>query len=332
MAGKEKAVGSDVEISGQQLWQARKHLGLSRGHVGRMLHLPDKTVGAIERKDLPIPDAARANAALFMKLAGSDNGRAWRPKAREPKVKLPFARPTCPDCKLQLVVKSAHHRSPQRGTYFYFRCPQCKQRFWSNDGVTHRAKVGRGNWKNLSDRPTCPDCHQVCWFDGRASRTHKKRIWACPRCKKRYVNAAGQPNEITLPKHLKRVPFLPSRTCPKCHSNRLRLRTRPPNAPYWYFRCPDCEVGFRWNGKLKRLVVAKGPSKERRVGRAPGMTKARKATAQWLLKLQARFGEQSGSRGALKKAVAVVFPAGNAAANYVTANKILCDYRKQSHS
>jgi len=91
-------------------------------------------------------------------------------------------------------------------------------------------------------------------------------------------------------------------------------------------------VGYRWNKKLKRLVVAKGPSKKRRVGRTPGMTKARKATAQKLLKLQAQFAEQSGTRGALKKAVAAVFPTGNASANYVTANKILGDYRKRSRS
>jgi len=320
------------ETSGLQLWQARKHLGLSRGQVGRMIGLHDKTLGAIERKDSPVPDAAKAKAALFMELAGSGNGLAWQPKAREPKVKLPFARPTCPDCKLLLAVKSAYHRSPQRGTYFYFRCLNCKRRFWSNDGVAHGAKVGRGNWKNLSERPTCPDCRQVCWLDGRAGRAHKKRIWACPRCKKRYVSVAGKPEMIVLPKHLKRVPFLASRTCPKCQGNHLRVRTRPPNAPYWYFVCPDCRVGYRWNKKLGRLVVAKGPSKKRSVGRAPGMTKARKATAQRLLKLQAQFTEQNGIRGALKKAVAVVFPTGNASANYVTANKILCDYRKQSRS
>jgi RNase P subunit RPR2 len=324
-----RAQHRDLEISGHALWEARKRIGASRGLVGRMLGLHDKTVGAIERKNLPIPEPAKQNATLFIELAGNDpRGRTWEPKAREPKIRLPFARPSCPTCTLLLVVKSANHLSPQRGRYFYFRCPSCKEKFWSNDGIAHRAKIGRGNWKELPDRVSCPDCDQMCWADGRASKRHGKRVWECPRCKKHYFSVQGKPVVAVLPKRLKRIPFLNSRICPKCRGERLRLRARPPNAPHWYFNCPDCGTGYRWNKKLERLVIAKGPSKKRRVGRTRGMSKPRIADAKRLLELQAQHAQRGGSRGALKKAVAEVFPKDNPASAYVRANRILYDYRQ----
>lgn len=332
------AQGSGSEISGHALWEARKRIGASRGLVGRMIGLHDKTVGAIERKNLPVPDVARSKAALLLELCeGAAANPTWNPKAAQPKIELPFRRPKCPSCTIPLTLRSAKHASPQRGQYFYFQCKGCAQRFWSNDGTVRPAKEGRGNWKDVKGRLTCPKCDQVCWFDGRASATHKKSIWACPRCKERYVNVGGKPESIVLPKHRKMVAFLPNRKCPKCSGERLQIRASPPNAPYWYFTCPDCGVGYRWNKKLKRLVIAKGPSKKRRVGRARGMTKARIAEAQKLLKLQAQHAQRSGSRGALKKAVADVFPQGDPSANYVRANRTLYDYRqikrprKQSH-
>ena len=288
------------EIRGEQLWQARKRLGVSRGVVGRILGVNDKTYGAIERKNAEIPPEAREQAALFVQLAtGADDGADWQAKEREPKVELPFARPACPKCAISLVVKSAQHTSPQRGTYFYFRCKVCRARFWSSDGTLHAVNEGRGNWKNVKGRPKCPDCNRVCWVETRSSVRHGKRLWKCQKCDKLYALVSGKPVLAVLPKRLKRSP-LKNRDCPKCGGHRLRIRSRPPNASYWYFSCPDCPGRFRWNKKLNRLVVAKGPSRKRHAGRKPGMTLERIAEAEQLERLVVKFG---GERGAFKKAV-----------------------------
>ena len=241
------------EIRGHSLWEARKRVSLSRGDVGRLIGLHDKTVGEIERKNLPVPDRAMRRTALFLELTQPGlSSREWHPISPGPKVVLPFPRPDCPNCKIRLTTRSAKHSSPQRGQYFYFQCGNCKARFWSSDGTPHAANEGRGNWKNVAG-PKCRDCNRLCWVEGRSSRRHGRQFWKCPKCDKVYLSVRGKAVLTDRPKPLKRVSFLKSRDCPRCTGKRLRIRTRPPNAPYWYFMCPDCGAGFRWNTSRKLL-------------------------------------------------------------------------------
>lgn len=292
-------MGETFGLRGDELWRARKRLGVSRGAAARALGLHDKTYGAIERRGGSIPPESLEQALLFVRLANGINGDHWEPKERKPKTELPFSRPDCPDCKIPLTTKSVN-LSPVRGRTFYFQCKQCGGRFWSNDGEIRRANEGRGNWKNLKGRPKCSDCAETCWVDERAGQRRRKRIWICPKCKKRYTRSKGNLMAVELEPKRRRVSFLRNRDCPKCSGLRLRLRASPPNAPYWYFNCPDCHERFRWNPELGRLVVARGKSKKRHAGRKPGMTKERIAEAE---RIEDLVRDNGGQRGALKQAV-----------------------------
>lgn len=292
-------MGEAFKLRGSELWQARKRLRVNRGVVARMLGLHDKTYGAIERKNLSIPPEALEKAHLVVRLADGINGDRWEPKDREAKIDLPFPRPDCPTCRTPLTTKSVN-QSRTRGKVFYFRCKQCERRFWSNTGELHRANEGRGNWKDVAGRPKCPACDVLCWIEGRSSSRHGKRFWRCPKCKKLYARIRGKIEAANFPVHRRSIRFLKNRVCPKCGAERLRLRSRPPNSPHWYFVCPDCNGRFRWNKKLKRLVVAKGASRKRHPGRKPGMTKERAKEA---ARIEELVQQNGGRRGALKKAV-----------------------------
>ena len=195
-------------ISGRLLWEARKQLKLSRGEMGRLIGLDYRALAVIERKNEMVPSAAGAMAVTLIRRARELLSPTWRPVERKTSIQLPFDRPNCPECNRSLVLKSVN-KSHARGTVFYFRCPSCQRRYWSVDGVLKKANEGRGNWKNVPGRFECPDCHEICWFDGRASGRYGRTIWQCPKCKKRFQNVnGGRPELMRLPKPLKRVPFL----------------------------------------------------------------------------------------------------------------------------
>ncbi len=64
------------EIRGHSLWEARKRVSLSRGDVGRLIGLHDKTVGEIERKIFRFRTGDAQNGTL----SGIDSTRTVFPR------------------------------------------------------------------------------------------------------------------------------------------------------------------------------------------------------------------------------------------------------------
>ena len=202
-----------------------------------------------------------------------------QPKPTRPRLvrrglpKFSFARPQCPRCHIPLAIGSKVF-SRARGEHWYFDCPKCRRRYWSNDGRTNPVNPkGSGNWKTLKDRVHCPDCKVECVVAASPSKRTKSRFWACPKCQKRYRNIGGRAVP-TQPGGQERVKlsFLPNRTCPHCEKGRLSIHSREthPGLDIVYLRCTKCDSSFRWNPGRKKLVRLRRRKGYARRQRRPG--------------------------------------------------------------
>ena len=111
---------------------------------------------------------------------------------------LPFRRPRCGQCRIELHSVGSKY-TVRRGEHWYFLCPRCGRRYWSNDGRAHPVKPKGGNWRLLKDRIRCNDCQIECSVVEPRAKRSRSRLWECPQCRKRYRNVAGRavPNRST---------------------------------------------------------------------------------------------------------------------------------------
>ena len=128
--------------------------------------------------------------------------------------------------------------------------------------------------------------------------------------------------------------FLPSRKCPNCGTEHLYIKGRPsqPNVRAYYFGCSHCDSRFRWNPKLKRLIILRRRKAYTRGnplgGRPTGMGSERKNQALRLKDAMSRYeAEHHTKRGALKFAVKDVFPKDEFHSAHSRAAQILKDYK-----
>jgi hypothetical protein len=169
---------------------------------------------------------------------------------------LPFPRPRCRSCRHLLYIVGSNHSKP-RGQHWYFKCPVCGRRYWSNRGGAKPVRPKGGNWRQLKGRIRCATCAVEC--------SRKSRYWECPLCRKRYRNVNGR----TVPGYHPTIvlPFLRTRECPYCQSSRLwiRMRPHPPSVRHFYFRCMSCGRTCRFDRSLGRLIALKRRKTPRRL-------------------------------------------------------------------
>jgi uncharacterized protein with PIN domain len=242
---------------------ARRVLEMKSTVAACLLGMPYRQLSKGESVDSAVPisyvQSARELIALAQRarrmLAGHlrTGGRPSR---------LPFERPRCTHCEHKLHVVATNY-SPQRGEFWYFKCPGCGHRYWSADGRPQSVKPKGGAWQAFKDRIRCPKCKIDCRAVGLRSQRSHSRSWHCPQCHQRYLNVAGRavayrPGSRTFIE----LPFLESRVCPACGRACLTIRARPhpPKVRHFYFRCGACRKTFRFG----RLIPLAGSGVHRR--------------------------------------------------------------------
>lgn len=314
-------------LGGAEFRRARLLLEMPQYVAAGILGLTPKQLNEIELQDLAMPAAVGEAVSTLLSYAERVRTDLPRLVPDGSHSKLPFPRPSCPHCEVPVRSHHSSQVSKVRGSYFRLWCPLCSRRFWSSDGTLH--PIARSNRREFADRVRCPDCDVDCTAITSPGKRIGQHYWKCPKCKERYRNENGRAVKTQRSGHVKPLPFLADRKCPKCRSGELYIKGRPESAGFWYFRCNTCEQGFRWNEKLKKLVAMKrraGYTRKRKPGPRPGMTEARKTSAKKLLQLQAEYG---GGRKSFERAVRVVFPKDDFHSAYQRAAKMVGDYRRE---
>lgn len=208
-----------------------------------------------ERVDAIVPTQNTRRAQQLIALAQRGGRKLANHRlAGKPRLTavLPFSRPRCRSCRHLLYMVGSNH-SKRRGRHWYFKCPICGSRYWSNHGGANPVRPKGGNWRQLKDRVKCETCSVEC--------SRKARYWECPLCRKRYRNVKGRALPTVPGNHPTiELPFLRARECPHCQSSRLWIRKRPhpPRVRHFYFRCISCGRTCRFDRSLGRLIALKG--------------------------------------------------------------------------
>ena len=220
-----------------------------------IIGLPYADLRRGERVDAIVPASSTARARELLALAQRGGrklaNRRMTDKPRLPAA-LPFTRPRClSPCSHLLYVVGLNYSKP-RGRHWYFKCPACGRRYWSNRGGANSVRPKGGNWRQLKGRVKCERCAVEC--------SRKALYWQCPLCRQMYRNVKGHAVPTVPWNHPMIVlPFLQRRECPNCQSTRLWIRKRPhpPSVRHFYFCCMSCRRTCRFDRSLGRLIALK---------------------------------------------------------------------------
>jgi hypothetical protein len=323
-----------AEMRFGQIRAALAILGMKQRVAAELIGIPALELGRAERLNAPVPQAFVETVGQLLSLAQRARVAPSKDPDLQYRAKLPFRRPTCRDCRCALYSVGTKQTN-ERGDFWYFRCPKCGRRYWSNDGRANPVNPRGGNWRLFKDRVRCPECQAECRVAASPSKRNKSRFWQCPKCGTRYRNIRGRAVP-TRPGGRANVElsFLPSRKCPNCAAEHLfiKARPRPPIVKAYYFGCSHCGSSFRWNPELKRLIKLRRRKAYTRSkpqgGRPTGMSPERKSQAVRLVDAMRRFeSEHKTKRGALKFAVKEVFAKDDFHSAHSRAAQILKDFR-----
>ena len=237
-----------------QVRDARRVLDMKGRTAAAIIGVPYADLRTGERVDAIVPAASIGRAHELVALAqrgGRKLANSRLPDKPRLLAALPFARPRCVSCRHLLYVVGSNHSKP-RGRHWYFKCPICGRRYWSNRGGANPVRLKGGNWRQLRGRVRCPSCAVEC--------SRKAHYWKCPVCAQTYRNMKGRAVPTVPGNHpIIVLPFLRKRECPHCESTRLwiRMRPHPPSVRHFYFRCASCRKTCRFDRSLGRLVALK---------------------------------------------------------------------------
>jgi len=258
--------------------QIRHVLGWNSSGACLALGISAGELQTIEAKNSPFPDIARPALADVLNLARRLPTepplwiKNWN-RFSKPAAMIAFSVPPCPGCGSNLAT-TGKEETRNRGLYWSFSCRGCGGKYWSNDGYLRLVIPGRG-WKRKNiDHPVCLRCNVECCVIGSPGSSNQQHYFECPECKQHYRMRKDKP-VLTTPFVGPRVelPFLPDRSCLNCARGRLRIRLRPPRTKQYLFNCRgegSCGRSFKWNEKLKKLVLLKQRSGAKRVPKQPG--------------------------------------------------------------
>jgi len=241
---------------------ARRVLDMKGRTAAAILGIPYADLRKGERVDaiIPVQHTHRAQQLIALAQRGgrklANHRLAGKPRLT---AALPFSRPRCRSCRHLLYIVGSNHSKP-RGQHWYFKCPLCGRRYWSNHGGANAVRPKGGNWRHLKGRVNCQTCAVEC--------SRKSRYWECPLCRKRYINVKGRATLTAPGKHATiALPFLQTRQCPHCQSTRLWIRKRPhpPSVRHFYFSCMSCGRTCRFDRSLGHLITLKPRKAPRRV-------------------------------------------------------------------
>jgi len=237
-----------------QVRDARRVLDMKGRTAAAIMGIPYADLRKGERVDAIVPVHHTQRAQQLIALAQRGGRKlANHQLAGKPRITaaLPFPRPRCRSCRHLLYIVGLNY-SKARGVHWYFKCPICGRRYWSNRGGANPVRPKGGNWQQLKGRLQCGTCAVEC--------SRKARHWECPLCRKRYRNVKGRAIPTVPGNHPTIVlPFLRSRECPYCQSTHLWIRKRPhpPSVRHFYFRCMSCGRTCRFDRSLGRLIALK---------------------------------------------------------------------------
>lgn len=129
-----------------QIRNARRVLDMKGRIAAGIIGMPYDQLRKAERADGVVPHGYLKSAQVLIRLAERGaQGLATERVAGKPRFAavLPFERPRCLHCRTEIhVVGSAY--TLRRGDHWYFKCPTCGRRYWSNDGRANPVKIKGG--------------------------------------------------------------------------------------------------------------------------------------------------------------------------------------------
>jgi Zn finger protein HypA/HybF involved in hydrogenase expression len=191
-----------------QVRNARRVLDMKGRTAAAIIGIPYADLRKGERVDAIVPTQHTHRARQLIGLAVRGGKKLANHRlAGKPRLTaaLPFPRPRCRSCRHLLYIVGSNH-SKRRGRHWYFKCPVCGHRYWSNRGGANVVRPKGGNWRQLKGRVECETCAVEC--------SRKSRYWECPLCRKHYRNVNGRAIPTVPGSHpLIALPFLPTREC-----------------------------------------------------------------------------------------------------------------------
>ena len=183
-----------VELRFSKIRMARRVLDMKGRVAAGIMGMSPRELSRGERIDAVVPRQYEKGARMLLSFSERIRGNAESGSAgqsRGLRAMLPFRRFRCLRCKGRVHVVGSKY-SARRGEHWYFKCPRCGNRFWSNNGKPHAVRPKGGNWGSLSNRVQCPDCRVDCSAAPPASKSIATRRWECPKCRRRYRNIGGR--------------------------------------------------------------------------------------------------------------------------------------------
>ena len=234
---------------------AKRVLDMNGRIAAAIMSIPYSELRKGERVDGVVPSQYVESAQILIQLAErirTSFESFARIRGRTPRTILPFERFRCLECHHRVRLVGSKY-SARRGEHWYFKCPRCGSRFWSNTGKANPVKLKGGSWRIRSDRVRCKDCSVECRIISSPLKSNGSRLWECSRCRKRYRNISGRTVLAKPVSHASvKLPFLSSRECPHCRQPRLALKARPDRSKKrhsYYLRCSACESTYRFDKK-----------------------------------------------------------------------------------
>jgi hypothetical protein len=269
----------DCEIEGAAFRRIRNIIGWKLSGASSILGISPHELQRIESDNSTFPETVKVAMADVVQLARRIPAeppswiKAWNRFSTTPAHSLPFSIPPCPGCGSNPSI-AGRDETRLRGVYWSFLCRGCGGKYWSRDGILQLVNPGRGWRRKIVDRPTCPHCQVECVVTGSPGSSMKQHYFRCPKCERHYRLKGGK-LVLTTPFVGPRVEldFLPDRGCPNCKNGSLRIRLRPPRTKEYLFNCRgdgSCRRSFKWNAKLKKLVMLEPRKLNRRPKRSPG--------------------------------------------------------------